>query len=184
MYDRGSLFHLRCGQPPALEAIRRVQEKGLGLRRSEGFGQALFLRPALIEGLHLKKALEAREDPGTTSAAELRRARYRWVMEKSKALSGFGLSRSQVGAIQVLCEKAIANGGDCLELNAHLDHNLAGRGAVHGARFQEAAQLIRAVLDQPLNQTLKIEYCPDSTKARLTLLCLLFDHSRREGRDD
>ena len=184
MYDRGSLFHLRCGQPPALEAIRRVQEKGLGLRRFEGFGQVLFLRSDLLEGLHGKKALEVREDPGTTSAAELRRARYRWVMEKSKALSGFGLSKSQVGTIQVLCEKAIANDGDCSELNAHLDHDLTGRGAVHGARFQEAAQLIRAVLDQPLNRTLGMESCPNPAKARLALLCLLFDHSRKEGRDD
>lgn len=183
MYDRGSLFHLRCGQPPKLERIRRVQEMGLGIRRAEGFGQVLFLRPALVEGLRRKLAL-AEGTGGADSGAGLRQARYRWVMEHSKVLSRSGLSKSQAGTIQALCEKAMARGGDLSELEAHLEHNLTNRGAVHAARFKEAAKLIREVLDRPLGQTLGAKNCPDSVRARLELLCLLFDHSRKGREED
>lgn len=183
MYDRGSLFHLHCDRPPELEHIRRVQKMGLGIRRAEGFGQVLFLRPALVESLRRKLAL-AEETGGADSGAGLRQARYRWVREHSKPLSESGLSKSQVGTIQVLCEKAMTRGGDLSELDAHLEHNLTNRGAVHGARFKEAAKLIREVLDRPLAQTLNVKNCPDSVRARLELLCLLFDHSRKgRGKD-
>lgn len=184
MYDRGSLFHLRCDRPPEWERIRRVQETGLGVRRAEGFGQVLFLRPAMVEGLRRKLALTGETAGGADTAAQLRRARYRWVMEHGGALSGSGLSKSQVGTIQALCEKAMANGETCAELKAHLEHNLTDRGAMHGARFERAAKLIREVLDRPLGQTLDVENCPDSVRARLELLCLLFDHSRKGRRGD
>ena len=45
MYDRGSLFRLHCDTPPSREAVEGLQRTGLGVRRAEGFGQVLFLRP-------------------------------------------------------------------------------------------------------------------------------------------
>lgn len=184
LYDRGSLFQLKCTSAPALERIRRVEAQGLGIRREEGFGQVLFLRPELLEGLRNKAALERGEEAGSGRQARLRRAKYHWIMEQSGKLSRWGLSRSQVGEIQVLCEKARANGGDWKELDDHLEHNLTNRGALHGARFQEAAELIQGVLGRPLGETLKLENCPDSEEARLELLCLLFDHSRKGRREN
>lgn len=180
-YDRGSLFHLKCGSAPALEALRRVQAEGLGIRRAEGFGQVMFLPPALIEGLNRKRGSGPEKGAGCALSPQalLRRARYTWAMEHTGVLNSSGLSKSQVGTIQSLCEKAKANGGDFSELEAHLAHNLENRGAVHGARFKQAAALIRDVLEHPLGETLGMENCPDSLIARLELLCLLFDHSRK-----
>lgn len=184
LYDRGSLFQLKCTPAPALERIRRVEAQGLGIRREEGFGQVLFLRPELLEGLRSKAALERQEEAGSGRQAQLRRAKYHWIMKQSENLSRWGLSRSQVGDIQVLCEKAKANGGDRKELDGHLEHNLTNRGALYGARFQEAAELIQGVLGRPLGETLKLEDCPDSKEARLELLCQLFDHSRKGRREN
>lgn len=185
-YDRGSLFRLKCTPAPAFSALRRVQAEGLGIRRAEGFGQVLFLPPALVENLSQKAGLEtdAPGDAGAGLQAELRRARYRWVMEYSKALNTCGLSKSQVGTIQALCEKAMANSGDCTELYTHLQHNLTGRGVIHGARFQAADMLIRGTLEQPLGATLGLRNCPDGPVQRLELLCLLFNHSRKGKEGD
>ena len=180
-YDRGSLFRLTCTPAPTFSALRRVQAEGLGIRQAEGFGQVLFLPPALVENLSQKEKLEtdAPADAGASPQAELRRARYRWVMEHSGALNACGLSKSQVGTIQALCEKAMANGGGCTELYDHLKHNLTGRGVMHGARFQAADMLIRGTLEQPLGATLGLRNCPDDRIQRLELLCLLFNHSRK-----
>ena len=102
-------------------------------------------------------------------------------MENAGALTTGKLSRSQIGSIQSLCEKAIANGGDLAELDRYLEKNLTGRGVRHSARFQKAGALIREVLDMPLGQTLGLANITveDSNVDRLKLLCLLFDYSRK-----
>ena len=66
------------------------------------------------------------------------------------------------------------------ELLAHLEKNTGGRGAQHAVRFRGIDGLIRQVLDTRLEQTLGVSG-PDGTPQRLELLCLLFDHSRKEG---
>lgn len=184
MYDRGSLFHLKCSQPPALERVRQVQDEGLGVRRPEGFGQVLFLPPVRLERLNVKKSIEkdARQETDraqVSQTAVIRQARYRWVDEKAKELARFQLSKSQLGTIQVLCEDAIARGGDCGKLRGHLTQNLEGRGALHAERFREVDKLVRSVLDKPLGDTIGAVGCSDTKTDRLKLLCLLFDHSRK-----
>ncbi len=178
-YDRGSLFHLSCKPAPKLDALRQIQRDGLGIRREEGFGQVLFLPAARVDGLRRKAKLEPAPDAGTSTQTRLRRARYRWVMDHTGELNACGLSKSQIGTLQSLCEKAMSKGGDWTELDAHLNHNLSNRGALHGERFQKADRLIRAVLERPLRETLGLERCGDSMTERFALLCLLFDHSRK-----
>ena len=180
MYDRGSIFKLRCSAAPKAETLLEVQCTGLGARRAEGFGQVLFLRRELLEGVRRKADREEQTASAVeTPAAKLRRARYRWVMDRSGELYRDGLSRSQLGTIQALCEKAMAS-GDTAELLAHLEKNTGDRGAQHAARFRGIDRLIRQVLDTRLEQTLGVSG-PDGTVQRLELLCLLFDHSRKEG---
>lgn len=178
-YDRGSLFRLTCDPAPSLDAIRRVQREGLGIRRAEGFGQVLFLPTALVDELRKKVKQEINLDNEANTQAQLRRARYRWVMDYTWELNTCGLSQSQIGTIQTLCEKAMSKGGDWTELDVHLKHNLSSRGIMHESRFKKADVLVRDVLTHPLGETLKVENCPDSTTDRLALLCLLFDHSRK-----
>ena len=180
MYDRGSIFKLCCSAAPKAEALLDVQRTGLGARRAEGFGQVLFLRRELLEGVRCKDDGGEKTAPVVeTPAVRLRRARYRWVMDRSGELYRDGLSRSQLGTIQALCEKAMAS-GNTEELLAHLEKNTGDRGAKHAARFRGIDRLIRQVLNAPLEQTLGTPG-PDGTAQRLELLCLLFDHSRKEG---
>ena len=181
MYDQGSIFQIECGEAPALEKLHALEREGIGIRRAEGFGQILFLRGDLFEGLTRKRTSKAEERLGESNAVIARRARYQWVMENAGALTTGKLSRSQIGSIQSLCEKAIANGGDLAELDRYLEKNLTGRGVRHSARFQKAGALIREVLDMPLGQTLGLANITveDSNVDRLKLLCLLFDYSRK-----
>ena len=129
MYDRGSIFKLICDQVPLLDRLRAIEIKGLGVRTAEGFGQVLFLRGELFEGLRKKQVLQQEKtqaDAGNTSLT--RRARYTWIMKHSGELHRGGLSKSQLGAIQALCEKAVVKGGDNAELEEFLNKNLQERG--------------------------------------------------------
>ena len=179
MYDRGSIFKLICDRPPQLSNIHAIERTGLGVRVAQGFGQVLFLRKELFEGLHRKKQAIRAEAAGTkANAAQVRRAKYTWIMKHSDLLRQDGLSKSQLGAIQALCEKAISKGGDTSELDGFLEKNKSERGAKHGSRFQKIAELIREVTGQPLAATIG-ENCEDSMTKRLDLLCQLFNYSRK-----
>jgi hypothetical protein len=182
MYDRGSIFKLICDRAPALAAVQEVQQTGLGIRRAEGYGQVVFLPAELFEGLHEKRPLQ-KESGGSDSApkqAVLRRAKYQWVMEHSDQVMTDGLSKSQVGTIQSLCEKAMAV-GNTKELDTFFEKNLNDRGAHHGSRFEKISRLVQDVLDEPLSKTLNIS-CEDTERDRLALLCLLFNYCRK-GRE-
>lgn len=183
MYDRGSVFRIVCSAPPAPDALRKIELQGLGIRRAEGFGQVLFLSRSRFEALNRKAACQKTEQSAGSAAGELRRGRYRWVMEHSEFVRNAkwqeNLSDSQLGTIQALCEKAIANGGNYAELEQHLKHNLSKRGARHGRRFEEISKLVDKVLETPLAETIGVP-CEDTTVERLRLLCLLFDYSRKK----
>lgn len=178
VYDRGSIFKLHITPAPTAKALRQVQNTGLGIRRAEGFGQVLLLRKELYEQVQCRAEMQKEMGDQTVQQAALRRAKYCWVMEQSAKVYKDGLSRSQLGDIQSLCEKAIACGGDTRELMEHLQHNRSGRGAEHGSRFRNIASLIEKVLEQPLSCTLG-EPCQQTVTEKLRLLCLLFDYSRK-----
>ena len=184
MYDRGSLFKLVCSSAPARDALARIEREGLGVHRAEGFGQVLFLRPALLAGIKRKKAIHVGAKKTAQNAAALRRAKYRWIMDHTGNINcGNGwnqISKSQLGEIQRLCEQAIAAGGDTTALWAHLQHNREERREKHGSRFDQIIAFIRDVLDKPLAQTLGVK-CVDSDVEKLRLLCMLFDFSRKEA---
>lgn len=177
MYDRGSIFKLNCDRTPQMDKLRAAEWNGIGVRIAEGFGQVLFLRKELFEGLRQKQALQT-EKPERNSAAAASRAKYTWIMNNSGQLHRSGLSKSQLGAIQALCEKAVAKGGDTAELEEFLNKNLRERGAKHGNRFTDIAGFVRMVTGQPLSATVGAD-CEDSVTARLELLCRLFNYSRK-----
>ena len=177
MYDRGSIFKLVCSQFPEWEKLQAIQEKGLGIRKAEGYGQIIFLRPDLFENLHQKRKLESDRSDQEREVAQLRRAKYRWVMENSKAVYSNKLSKSQVGTIQAECEKAIALGGNIDELLTFFDKNKQ-KGLGQSKRFEKIQELVEKVLDMPLNITLG-KACSDSVQDRLSLLVMLFNYSRK-----
>lgn len=110
MYDRGSLFHLVCSETPAPERLRAIEREGLGIRRGEGFGQVLFLSPERFENLRNKASVE-RPVQGRENRS-VRDGEYRWVMDHADKVRQCGLSRSQIGTLQALCQQALSHGGD------------------------------------------------------------------------
>lgn len=180
MYDRGSVFKLRCDRAPELSALRRLEAEGLGVRRAEGFGQVLFLSKERYERIDKKETGKRAEKKADSTAAAIRRARYEWVMKNAPKVARSKASKSQIGTIQALCEKALALGGNWGELKAHLDKNLNDRGAKHRARFEKINELVTGVMERPLSETLDAS-CEDTNEEKLRLLILLFDHSRKEG---
>lgn len=184
MYDRGSVFRLECDRSPDPAALAALQWSGLGARREEGFGQLLFLREGLIEALRQKDLLPPPAAARNPAAAAVRQAGCRWVMEQSAALAAAPLSRSQLGTLQALCEGAMAGDGDPRAVKEWLDKSLNRRGSRHGSRFVNVSELIDRVVGTPLSDTLGVP-CDDSRRARLRLLCALFDYSRKErGREE
>ena len=86
MYDRGSLFHIKCSSEPDVERLLALQQQGLGIRKAEGFGQILFLRRELLEGLKHKRAAQTAGQltPQQQNIQNLRRAKYDWIMTKAR----------------------------------------------------------------------------------------------------
>ncbi len=177
-YDRGSLFRLRLAEAPTLARIRAVERQGLGIRRAEGFGQVLFLSAARFEAIHSKTTVKQAENAVDAKGAALRRSKYTWIMNNAGHVDS-GASRSQIGTIQTLCEKALSKDGDTTELLAFFDKSLNKRGTKHGERFKGIHALVSQVLDTPLEQTLGVA-CEDSVTEKLRLLIMLFDYSRKE----
>lgn len=180
MYDCGSIFKLCCDTVPNLEKLQKLENKGIGVRRAEGFGQILFLKKELFEGIRHKAAAEEKcEKERTNKAAAVRRARYCWVMEQADEVRRSKLSLSQLGTIQALCERAIACGGELSELELFFNRNLNERGARHASKFRKINELVSRVTSTPVENLIGVP-CDDSVTERLRLLCLLFDFSRKE----
>lgn len=185
MYDGGSVFRLVCERAPSAETLRRLQSEGLGIRRAEGFGQVLFLRKELYEGLRKKQGVSAGgKDSAVSGAAALRRAKMRWVMDHVSTLQKKdgklkALSRSQIGTLQALCEQAVAEkDASAAALLAFLEKAKENTMAKE-RRYRDIAGLISRVLNAPLSETLDLPDLPDDDIEKLRLLVMLFDHSRK-----
>ena len=176
MYDRGSVFHLHCDKVPELDRIRGLEHDGLGIRRSEGFGQVLFLRPILLEQLRRKESVKPLMSESNASIAEQRRNKLTWVMENAGTLNESALSKSQLGTLQSLAEKALGAKGNLNEIRTWLQKNLTDRGEQHGNRFQRIAAFLETLLKQ--DTELGVLGSP-SIMERLELLCLLCNYSRK-----
>ena len=189
MYDRGSVFKLRCGGVPSLEALRKVQAEGLGIRREDGFGQVLFLRETYFDretGVRASLPDEGGENEETAAAA-IRRAKYGWVAQNAQRVIQSAMSPSQIGTLQSLCEEAARRGGDTQKIDKWFGLN-ESKNVRHSARFLEIRNLTETALETPLPKTLRLSpplesACLDSKEERLNLLRLLFNYSRREKRD-
>ena len=176
MYERGSLFHLICDRSPDPERLMALQRSGIGIRRTEGFGQILFLKPALIEGLKQKRFMKPERNETVSSNADIRRKRYRWVMDNVGIIRRSGLSASQIGTLQAICEKSRTK-DDLTELDAWLDNNLYNRGDRHGERFQTIAAFVRRALSGEFDEE-GVSHSHSGSE-RLETLIILLDLSRK-----
>lgn len=182
MYERGSLFHLVCDRSPNPERLAALQRSGVGIRRAEGFGQILFLEPALLENLKRKKHIKPGLNAAVSSDAENRRHRCRWVMDNAWKIRQAKLSASQIGSLQAICEECVAKGGDLNSLNIWLNKNLSERGARHGNRFQIISTFVNSVLSGEMDDD-GVSHS-HSMIERLETLTMLLDFSRKGSRKE
>ena len=201
MYDRGSIFKIQCSEEPEMGKLLSLQNSGLGIRKAEGFGQILFIRPDIYESICGKQAVK--KEHTIPKNMSLRRAKYRWIMETAAHPERWkgGLSNSQIGEIQSILEKG--NGNEREELARYFEKNRNDRGARHGARFAATEGFIKNVLHTPLADLLnayggdgkdissesgkseagkqKPHYVEVDQREKINLLCMLFDYSRKGG---
>ena len=178
MYDAGSLFKIVCSSAPDEAHLSAVERSGLGMRRSEGFGQVLFMPEALFGVIQSKQLVERTAAPDRRSAAELRRKRLAWIMEQCEKKFAGGISDSQLGSIQALCEDNKQAPDVLHKLNGFFAHN-EGKGVHTVNKFAAIKQMIVSVLEHPNEKWMAAMDTPE----RVQLLCDLFDHSRKEGAD-
>lgn len=198
MYDRGSIFKIKCSEEPEMSKLLSLQNSGLGIRKAEGFGQILFIRPDIYEAICGKQAVK--KEHKIPKSMSLRRAKYRWVMETANHPESWkgGLSNSQIGEIQSILEKG--NGNEWEELTRYFEKNKNERGARHGARFVATEAFIKNVRQTPLADLLetgtdigdvygalksikseseKTNRVEADQQEKINLLCMLFDYSRK-----
>lgn len=186
VYRSGSVFRLHCTPAPDQKVLAALQERGIGAARGEGYGQVLFLRD--YEQLTLAPAADGQIPARDTPADRWRRARCRWLLETKVPE---GLSLSQLGSLQACCEQELQRGtaADAGPVLAYLEHNRQERGAFHGARFEKMTRTVTDLLQKPIRETLcrdglspelQASDCPDTTQAKLQLLCDWLDLNRKE----
>lgn len=177
MYDAGSLFKLTfCGESPDEAHLSAIEQSGLGLRRAEGFGQVLFLPESLFGSIRAKQPVEYTAAPRRKSAAKLRQERLAWIMEQCENGFSGGISDSQLGSIQAICEDSKRNKTETevlQRLNDFFERN-EGKGAQTAGKFAKIKELVNSVLaEDPAEPWMQ-------KGERVQLLCDLFDHSRKE----
>lgn len=173
MYEAGSIFRLWCSAPPTAQAIRAIEEHGIGTRTEEGCGQVLFLRGfEQLAGYHRPE--HAAFQP--SAEAVRRQARCRWLMTETLPV---GLSKSQMGSVQALCEAVIMGTKTIDDLREHFLHNQQ-REPRYAKIYRSLWAQMEAILDQPLAQTLNCAEYAGNTQDKLRLICDWIDLSRKE----
>jgi len=180
MYDRGSIFKLECSDAPNVENVLQLQKNGLGIRKEQGFGQILFLRPDIYENIIGKLPWEEKKEE--KKLASVRRAKIGWILGNDNGWRGM-LSNSQIGDVQGLLERAVKQDGDTEELEEYFDKNISKRGVKHGERFVNMEKFIKLILRTPMSAIIGVPCVFTSEKQekieKIKLLCELFDYSRK-----
>lgn len=183
MYEAGSVFCLETkgeakSKIPA-EKFTALEEKGIGIRRNEGFGQVLFLDgyedlkyKQSMEKPHSKAGGEAgipigceKEPEDIRIAAKglltrrLERAMERYVVEKPLRLEG--ISNSKKGILQSLCLELRYVPGEAKEcLLKYVNHSedKDSRRKDHSSRERQDAlhRYVKMMLDKELTDILNI----------------------------
>lgn len=175
MYDMGSVFCLECDRPPTLESLRKMEQLGIGIRREEGYGRVLFLKDFERLSAYAKPQEAAFH---VSDAALQRQARCQWLL---KTPFPAGLSGSQLGNVQAICEGILTKTKSSDDLKEFFQHNMNNRGARLERKYRELKKAMDLILGQPLSVTLNCPDYKDSPDARIRLICDWIDLSRKGG---
>ncbi len=182
MYQAGSVFCLHTSEPVSEKRMRLLEESGIGIRRSEGFGQIAFVKD--FQKIKYKKkedrAGQSSEPEGMAGGygqkedidndiriaaagflkSKLEREMERYVVDHPLKLSG--ISRSKLGVLTAMCmEYQYAPFEAREKILAYAEHDLekSGRQKKHGVRARQDAfsQYIHKILEGDLFEELELE---------------------------
>lgn len=179
MYAPGSIFQIDCSEAPTLERLRDLEKLGIGIRRSEGCGQVLFLRNFTEIAGHAKQERpDTQRSRDTEALFRRRRERCRWLM--NNRIEG-NLSDAQCGSLQGRCRNVLQG---ILQISTVYSffNNAIEKTTEESADYAAAKAQFERIMTTPLHQTLGCEPFEDSEKERLALYCELFDMNRKEER--
>lgn len=176
MYAPGSIFRIRCSGAPSPDRLRAAERMGIGMRRTEGCGQILFLRD------FGKIRVGEQSDPISPAAAadsRYRQARCRWMLRNQ--FPG-GPSPSLKGRLRSLCESIMAQEQDMQALDAFFFRYTGEKNGDGKETLRSVQRIFDAVLATPLEQTLACPGHPDSPQMRLRLLCEWVNLAQKEDK--
>ena len=179
MYAPGSIFKISCAEAPTLERLRALEAQGIGIRRSEGCGQVLFLRDFTGIAAHAKQDRpDTRRSRDTEALFHRRRERCRWLM--NNRIEG-NLSDAQCSSLQSRCRNVLQG---ILKLGTVYEffNSAIARTTEETADYAAAKAQFERILSTPLHKTLGCEPFEDTERERLALYCELFDMNRKEDR--
>ncbi len=176
MYGIGSLFRLNCASVPDVEKLRAVEHSGLGLYTAEGFGRVLFINARKEISKKSRLLDPAAKNPD--GAALVRQKKSQWLYEHAGDLST-GLSKSQLGNVQAVCEQAIANGGELKYIEEFFKQKKVE--PKQRAAYAKLFDKMQEIWNTPVPQTFGVDFCEDSLRIRLEILVELLNLCRKEG---
>lgn len=174
MYDAGSIFRIVCSEIPDADRLRELELHGIGIRRPEGCGQIMFLRDFAGIRDYVRNEIHS---VAATDDIHRRQARCRWLLNNRLPE---GLSLSQLGNIQELCEDILADNRDFDDLERFFINNSQNRGVDFASKFIPTRNCIQKLLDTSLAVTLGCPEFEHTKKERLKLICDWIDLSRKE----
>lgn len=167
MYDSGSTIRLTCETAPAPEAVRALEQNGLGIRREEGFGRVVFLKN--LDKITSKTPSKQKPLKEMTEKQKKDRERVVWLGENPIP---DGLSASQLGDLQTKC-KVCKHFPDTAQ--NHLNdwfNDLIKRNDNNKPKFEPTQNFVERVLTAEDIPAVTIE-------ERLDLLIDLIDYGRK-----
>ena len=140
MYEQGSVFHLKYNGIITKDKIDEITNKGIGIRRNEGFGRILFFDKSMYESIRQKKEGEAQVKSNENDTTftdtdqkvlkqiaknyyrnQIKSAITRYIVNHSLKLNN--ISNSQLGTIESILIKNQYNPTQALNvLNDYLAH--------------------------------------------------------------
>lgn len=177
MYEQGSVFRLKFDGEIQINKMLDLMNRGIGVRRNEGFGRILFLSD--YQELNIKQKCDIEENNKIFDKVEkysddektLRTVAanyYRMLIErkiKEKILNGTnskGLAESQIGSVQSILEKNKYNPDKCMEaIDKYFIHALdkEKNKNIHNEKssIEDFAKYIRFILESPLKSILGLD---------------------------
>lgn len=192
MYDAGSIFKIKTAKAAKLENMLAIEKNGIGIRKAEGYGSVLFIRPGLFRGISNKEKIAYSAGKAQSRQIEYRRAKIAWIINNVGVLSGnknsIGKNRkpsaSQVGRLQQVCEKTIAdikNARISGNVYADIDEffmNYQNKKSSFEVNFVPIYRVYERLKNCKLSEILGVE-CDDSDVEKIGLLCELIDFNRK-----